>query len=102
MKHSPPDGPTMQEAGFRCCPPLFRLVTWGKSSRSIPRISRDQRLTAAFGCVWLRSVANLRVETRERNPKSGLVFRNQRRAWDSNPRGRVNALMVFKTIAIGH
>jgi hypothetical protein len=26
----------------------------------------------------------------------------ERRAWDSNPRGRVNALMVFKTIAIGH
>jgi hypothetical protein len=30
------------------------------------------------------------------------VFGAKRRAWDSNPRGRVNALMVFKTIAIGH
>jgi hypothetical protein len=26
----------------------------------------------------------------------------QRRVWDSNPRGRVNALAVFKTAAIGH
>ena len=26
----------------------------------------------------------------------------QRRAWDSNPRGRANALAVFKTAAIGH
>jgi hypothetical protein len=26
----------------------------------------------------------------------------QRRVWDSNPRGRVNALVVFKTTAIGH
>jgi voltage-gated potassium channel len=25
-----------------------------------------------------------------------------RRVWDSNPRGRVNALVVFKTTAIGH
>ena len=25
-----------------------------------------------------------------------------RRVWDSNPRGRVNALAVFKTAAIGH
>jgi len=26
----------------------------------------------------------------------------ERRVWDSNPRGRVNALAVFKTAAIGH
>jgi hypothetical protein len=26
----------------------------------------------------------------------------KRRVWDSNPRGRVNALAVFKTAAIGH
>ena len=26
----------------------------------------------------------------------------RRRVWDSNPRGRVNALAVFKTAAIGH
>jgi hypothetical protein len=27
---------------------------------------------------------------------------DQRRVWDSNPRGRVNALAIFKTAAIGH
>jgi hypothetical protein len=26
----------------------------------------------------------------------------ERRAWDSNPRGRFRALAVFKTAAIGH
>ena len=26
----------------------------------------------------------------------------KRRVWDLNPRGRVNALAVFKTAAIGH
>ena len=36
------------------------------------------------------------------NGVAGRIIAGQRRAWDSNPRGRVNALMVFKTIAIGH
>jgi hypothetical protein len=31
-----------------------------------------------------------------------LPLAGQRRVWDSNPRGRVNALVVFKTTAIGH
>jgi hypothetical protein len=30
-----------------------------------------------------------------------LNISDQRRVWDSNPRGRVNALAVFKTAAIG-
>jgi hypothetical protein len=33
---------------------------------------------------------------------AGHVLAGQRRVWDSNPRGRVNALAVFKTAAIGH
>jgi hypothetical protein len=38
-------------------------------------------------------------------PESQLSLKSlhvRRRAWDSNPRGRVNALAVFKTAAIGH
>jgi hypothetical protein len=32
----------------------------------------------------------------------GVSAAQKRRVWDSNPRGRVNALVVFKTTAIGH
>ena len=77
MKHSQPDRSTMQRAGFRCRRSLFWLVTWGNGSRSIPRISRDQWLMAAFSCAWLRSAVNLRDETRDRNSRSGVVFRNE-------------------------
>jgi hypothetical protein len=31
-----------------------------------------------------------------------MALSGSRRAWDSNPRGRANALAVFKTAAIGH
>jgi len=31
-----------------------------------------------------------------------VFWLGERRVWDSNPRGRVNALAVFKTAAIGH
>jgi hypothetical protein len=33
---------------------------------------------------------------------SGVSAAQKRRVWDLNPRGRVNALVVFKTTAIGH
>ena len=77
MRHSQPDGSAMQTTRFRRRPSRFYMVTWENASRSIPRISRDQRLMAAFSCVWLRSVVSLRDETRDRNPRSGLVFRNK-------------------------
>jgi hypothetical protein len=102
MKHWPPDRSTMQGSHFRRDPSVFRELTWGNASRSIPRISRDQRQMAAVGCIWLRSVTSLRPEINGHRPRSEPVFGAKRRAWDSNPRGRVNALMVFKTIAIGH
>ena len=77
MTHSQPDGSTMQRARFRRRPSLFLLMTWGNGSRSIPRMSRDQWLMAAFSCAWLRSAVNLRDETRDRNSRSGVVFRNE-------------------------
>jgi hypothetical protein len=62
----------------------------------------------AAGCTWLRSVTTLASENNGQKRRSRSVYRgraegvvSRRRAWDSNPRGRVNALMVFKTPA-GH
>ena len=58
MKHWPPDRSTMQGSRLRRDPSVFRGVTWGNASRSIPRISRDQRQKVAVGCIWLRSVTS--------------------------------------------
>jgi hypothetical protein len=102
MKHWLPDRSAMQGSRFRRDPSVSPGLTWGNASRSIPRISRDQRQTAAVGCIWLRSATSPLRKTGGYKCRSEPVFRGQRRAWDSNPRGRVNALMVFKTIAIGH
>jgi hypothetical protein len=102
MTHWPPDRSTMQGSRFWRDPPVFCGLTWGNASRSIPRISRDRRQVAAVGCIWLRSETSLRRELSEYKPRSEPVFRGQRRAWDSNPRGMSPPLMVFKTIAIGH
>ena len=53
MKHWLPDRSTMQGSRFRRGPSVSSGLTWGNASRSIPRISRDQRHTAAVGCIWL-------------------------------------------------
>jgi hypothetical protein len=73
MKHWPPDRSTMQGSRFRRDPSVFRGLTWGNASRSIPRISRDQRQMAAVGCIWLRSVTSLRRQTGGHKPRSGAV-----------------------------
>ena len=77
MKHWPPDRSTMQGSRFRRDPSVFRELTWGNASRSIPRISRDQRQMAAVGCVWLRSVTIPRRKISRDKRKSGAIFRNQ-------------------------
>ena len=53
MKHWLPDRSTMQGSRFRRDPSVFRRLTWGNASRSIPRISRDHRQTAACDGMWL-------------------------------------------------
>ena len=72
-------------------------TTWGNEPLLIPRISRERWLRAAVG--------GLRLHIGNQGPNSGrrhfhwsaCIFSGQRRVWDSNPRGRVNALAVFKT-----
>jgi hypothetical protein len=84
------------------------VIGWGNASRSIPRISRDQRLSrdqrqmAAVGCIWLRSVTSLRHGIGWHKSRSGLVFRGQSGGRGIRTHGDVAATMVFKTIAIGH
>ena len=102
MKHWPPDRSTMQGSRFRRDPSVFRGLTWGNASRSIPHISRGQRQMAAVGCIWLRSVTSLRRETGGHNPRSELVFRGRSGGRGIRTHGDVAATMVFKTIAIGH
>ena len=102
MKRWPPDRSTMQGSRFRRDPSVFRRSTWGNASRSIPRISRDQRQMAAAGCIWLRS-------GRVRDMRSVRIIRGQDPFSEVSSGGRgirthgdVAATMVFKTIAIGH
>ena len=102
MKHWPPDQSTMQGSRFRRDSSVFRGLTWGNASRSIPRISRDQRQMAAVGCIWPRSVTSLRREISWHKPRSELVFRGQSGGRGIRTHGDVTATMVFKTIAIGH
>jgi hypothetical protein len=73
MKHWPPDRSIMQGSRSRRDSSVFRLLTWGNASRSIPRISRDQRQMAAVGCIWLRSVTSLRRQTGDHKPRSEPV-----------------------------
>jgi hypothetical protein len=102
MKHWPPDRSTMQGSRFRRDPSVFRGLTWGNASRSIPRISRDQRQMAAVGCIRLRSVTGPGCQPDGHNPWSGLVFRGQSGGRGIRTHGDVAVTMVFKTIAIGH
>ncbi len=102
MKQWPPDRPTIQGTRLRRDPSVFRRLTWGNASRSIPRISRGQRQITAVGCIWLRSVTSLRHGTGGHKPRSGLVFRDQSGGRGIRTHEDVAALMVFKTIAIGH
>ena len=102
MKPWPPDQFTMQGSRFRWDPSVFRRLTWGNASRSIPRISRDQRQMAAVGCIWLRSVTSLLHEISGYKRRSGRVFRAKSGGRGIRTHGDVAATMVFKTIAIGH
>ena len=102
MKHWPPDRFTMQGSRSRRDRSVFRRVTWGNASRSIPRISRDQRQMAAVGCIWLRSVTSLRRQAGGDSPRSEPVFRGRSGGRGIRTHGDIAATMVFKTIAIGH
>ncbi len=102
MKRWPPDRSTMQGSRFGRTPSVFRRLTWGNPSRSIPRISRDQRQIAAVGCIWLRSVTSSLHGTGGHKSRSGLIFRGQSGGRGIRTHGDVAATMVFKTIAIGH
>ena len=102
MKHWPPDRSTMQGSRFRRDPSVFRGLTWGNASRSIPDISRDQRQMVAVGCTWLRSVTSMRPEISGHKPRSEPVFRGRSGGRGIRTHGDVAATMVFKTIAIGH
>ena len=102
MKHCAPDRTTTQGSRFRWDPSVFRRLTWGNASRSIPCISRDRRQMAAVGCIWLRSVTNLRHGVGGHMPRSGVIFRGRSGGRGIRTHGDVAATMVFKTIAIGH
>jgi hypothetical protein len=102
MKHWPSDRSTMKGSRFRRGPSVFRGLTWGNASRSIPRISRDQRQMAAVGCIWLRSVMSRRHGISGHRPRSGSFSEVKSGGRGIRTHGDVAATMVFKTIAIGH
>jgi hypothetical protein len=102
MKHSPSERSTMQGSRFRRGPSVSSGLTWVNASRSIPRISRDQRQIAAGGCIWLRSVTSPGHEPDGRKPSSGLFSEGKSGGRGIRTHGDVAATMVFKTIAIGH
>ena len=102
MKHWPSERPIMQGSRFRRGPSVFSGLTWGNASRSIPRISRDQRQIAAVGCIWLRSVASAGREPDGRKPRSDLFSEVNSGGRGIRTHGDIAATMVFKTIAIGH
>jgi hypothetical protein len=97
MKHWLPDRSTMQGSRFRRDPSVSRELTWGNASRSIPRISRDQRQIAAGGCIWLRSVTSLQRQIGGHKPRSELVFRGRSGGRGIRTHGDIAATMVFKT-----
>jgi hypothetical protein len=98
MKHWPPDRSTMQGSRFRRDPCVFRRLTWGNASRSIPRISRDQRQMVAVGCTWLQLATSRRREISGYRPRSGSVFRGRSGGRGIRTHGDVAATMVFKTL----
>jgi hypothetical protein len=102
MKHWPPDGSTMQGSPFRRGPSVFRRLTWANASRSIPRISRDQRRMAASDCIWLRWVTSPEHEPSEYKSRSRPFSEVKSGGRGIRTHGDVAATMVFKTIAIGH
>jgi hypothetical protein len=102
MKLWLPDRPTMQGPRFRQGPVVFRWLTWGNASRSIPRISRDQRQMAAVGCIWLRSATSTARKSGEHKSRSVPFSEVMSGGRGIRTHGDVAATMVFKTIAIGH
>jgi hypothetical protein len=102
MRHWQPDRSIMQGSRSPPGPPDFALRPGEMRqdpSRVYPATSDIRRQLAASGCG--RGSGDDRA-VRRISPGQGWFYQVERRAWDSNPRGRVNALMVFKTIAIGH
>ena len=77
-------------------------AAWGNESLLIPHISREQWLRAAVGGLRLHIDDQWPGSDLRRFRWSAYILAGERRVWDSNPRGRVNALAVFKTAAIGH
>ena len=77
-------------------------ASWGNELLLIPHISREHWLRAAAGGLRLHIGNQGSNSDLRRSRWSGCLLAGQRRVWDSNPRGRVNALAVFKTAAIGH
>ena len=72
-------------------------ATWENEPLLIPHISREHWLRAAVGGLWLRMGDRRPSPDPRRFRWSSHILAGQRRVWDSNPRGRVNALAVFKT-----
>ena len=87
---------------FPAGPFCFRRLAWGNASRSIPRISRDQRQISTVGCIWLRPVTDPRREISGHRGRSEPAFAGQSGGRGIRTHEDVAALMVFKTIAIGH
>jgi hypothetical protein len=83
-------------------PPSVQSATWANVPGFIPRISREQPLTAAFGDLQLLIGHKIGEAPGRCLAWSGCVLAAGRRVWDSNPRGHLRALAVFKTAAIGH
>jgi hypothetical protein len=102
MKHWPSERSTVQGSRFRRGPSVFSGLTWVNASRSIPRISRDQRQIAAVGCIWLRSVTSALREIGGHRRRSRLFSEVRSGGRGIRTHGDVAATMVFKTIAIGH
>jgi hypothetical protein len=98
MKHWLPDRFTIQGSRFRRDPSVFRGLTWGNASRSIPCISRDQRQMAAVGCIWLRSVTGLRHGIGDHKSRSEPFPEVKSGGRGIRTHGDVAATMVFKTL----
>jgi hypothetical protein len=102
MKLWLPEGPIMQGPRFQRGPVVFRWLTRGNASRSIPRISRGQRQMAAVGCIWLRSATSTARKPNEHKYRSVSFSEVMSGGRGIRTHGDVAATMVFKTIAIGH
>ena len=60
------------------------MPTCGNAALAIPRISRNQRPTAAFGGAELHMAEQAEADRQGRSRWSGTVFADQRGLWDLN------------------